>query len=174
LGADPLEVDDDAPARGGGSACGGRAPILVVGVGNLLVGDDGIGPRTIEALRERELPPGIDVLEGGTLGIDLVDLIVDRRKVVVVDAVTAGAEPGTIHRLEAEELAEVATSRVSLHDLGLVDAIRLSRFVGLPPERVVVLGVEPRDLRMGPGLSPEVEKALPDLVERVLEEVRAP
>lgn len=134
----------------------------VIGVGNPWRRDDGAGPEAARRLGGR-------VLEGEPVG--LIESFEDAGEVVLVDAVSSGAEPGTVHRLEvgASPLpAEVFGSR-STHALGLAEAVELARALGRLPERVLVYGIEGADFSAGAGLSPEVEAA----VERVVEEVSA-
>ncbi|MGB2820006.1 MAG: HyaD/HybD family hydrogenase maturation endopeptidase [Phycisphaerae bacterium] len=148
-------------------------PTLVLGIGNILMRDEGVGARVIEAMRDMELRGDIDLLDGGTCGADLVDEIADRRKVIVIDAMQAGAEPGTVFRLDAEELLEDANAPVSLHEFGLLDTLMMARHLGCSPQQVVVLGVQPERCDCGLELSAKVAKALPRLIRLVLAEANS-
>ena len=139
--------------------------MMVIGLGNEFRHDDAIGLIAARRLRERGVPA--EEHEG-----DLA-ILIDRWKradgLILIDAVTSGAAPGTVHRLDVSASPlnrEVFKS--STHALGLADAVELSRTLGTLPARVFVFGVEVRDLSAGVGLSPEVERALPALLEEVL------
>lgn len=145
-----------------------RAPILVLGIGNTLLRDEGVGVRVIEAMREMALPPGVELVDGGTAGADLLDIISNRRKVIVIDAVDAGLEPGTILRLHVEDLASAGRPLVSLHEIALTETLAAARIIGSMPDEVIIWGIQPKDLRPGDVLSAEVASAVPRLVKRVL------
>ena len=97
----------------------GRQPILILGLGNILLRDEGVGVRVIETMRELDLPPEVELYDGGTVGADLLDVLADREKVIVIDAISGELPPGTVVRLTAAELAPAAEPSVSLHDFGL-------------------------------------------------------
>lgn len=147
------------------------ARTLVLGIGNILLGDEGIGVRVVEAMRDLDLPAGVELADGGTMGPALADLLEGRDKVIVIDAVTAGGPPGAIYRLTAEDLLAEDGRRLSLHELGLVEALRLSRQAGRPPLQVVVLGVQPAEMSWGLALSPRLQATIPRLIELVRAEL---
>ena len=146
-------------------------PVLVLGVGNILLGDEGVGVRVVEALAELELPPQVELLDGGTSGLDLVPALAGRRKVVIVDAMAASLEPGSVLRLEPEELQEQADSWRSVHDVGVVEALALARRLPQPPAEVVLIGVVPGDVSWGLELSPAVQERMPELIRLVRAEL---
>jgi hydrogenase maturation protease len=148
-----------------------RAPVLVLGIGNILLRDEGVGVRVVEALRDRALPEGVELLDGGTAGADLIDALADRRKVVVIDAMDLGAEPGAVARLGGDGLAPDPGAPLSLHQVGLVEALWMARQLGCAPAEVVVLGVQPADLSPGLELTEAVARAVPRLAELVLDEL---
>ncbi|MDM8006215.1 MAG: HyaD/HybD family hydrogenase maturation endopeptidase [Phycisphaerae bacterium] len=147
-----------------------QAPILILGIGNILLRDEGVGVRVIEAMRGMDLPPGVELVDGGTAGADLLDIISDRRKVIVIDAVDAGLEPGTILRLHVEDLADAGRPLVSLHEIALTETLAAARIIGSMPDEVIIWGIQPKDLSPGDILSAEVVSAVPRLIERVLVE----
>ncbi|MGQ9649863.1 MAG: HyaD/HybD family hydrogenase maturation endopeptidase [Phycisphaerae bacterium] len=150
-----------------------RAPILVLGVGNILLRDEGVGVRVIEAMREMAMPPGVEVVDGGTAGADLLDIISDRHKVIVVDAMDAGLEPGTILRLRAEDLASAGRPLISLHELALTETIAAAQIVGSMPDELIIWGIQPKDIRPGDVLSAQIASSVPRLIEQILLELRA-
>ena len=156
---------DDAPAK---------APILVVGIGNILLRDEGIGVHVVRAMADRSLPADVELLDGGTAGADLLDTISDRDKVILIDALDADVPPGTIVRLEAEDLAAGASDSISLHEFGLAETLQMAKHLGCMPLQVTVLAVRPQDVRSGLELSAEMRSWLPGLVQAVLDELRVP
>ena len=134
------------------------APLLVLGVGNPLRSDDGVGCRVVELLAASPLPPGVEVVDGGTAGLDLALLVAGRRHVVLVDAVDADGAPGSVVRLDGADLV-AGSPAASLHEAGLADALDLARRMGAGPESVDLWGIVPVTLAEGIGLTPVVESA---------------
>ncbi len=129
-----------------------------------------MGVRVVEALGRREWPDDVELLDGATSGLDLVSLVAGRRKVVVVDAVSVDAPPGTVVRLEPDRLGPIEVS-VSAHDLGVREALAVARELGLAPAEVVILGVVPAEVDWGLELTPAVAAAVPRLLELAVAEV---
>ncbi|HIQ00635.1 MAG TPA: hydrogenase maturation protease [Anaerolineales bacterium] len=147
--------------------------ILIVGLGNPLRGDDGIGPRVVAELRRRGLPEGVEAIDGGSGGLDLLRVIEGWGQVVVVDAADVGREPGQFVRFTPEEARLMeAPDRFSLHHASLAEALSLARALDHPLPPLVVFGVQPERIGWGEGLSPAVEEAISALVEAVLQEAR--
>lgn len=149
------------------------APILVLGIGNILLRDEGIGVRAVEALSAGDWPDTIELADGGTGGTNLVELIAGRRKVIVIDAMDAGAEPGTILRLTPDQLAPADRPHYSVHEFGLLETLQFAERLGCAPTEVVVLGVQPATLESGLELSPELAAAIPRIIEAVRRELEA-
>lgn len=149
-------------------------PIRIIGVGNPLMGDDGVGIAAAGRLSALPLPAGVEVIDGGTGGLTLLDLMAGAQKVILVDAVEMGRTPGEVVRFSAEELSlpEAALAAISLHETGLEAVFALGREMDLLPPAIVVFGVEPESVERRLGLSAAVEAALDGLVERVLAELR--
>jgi hydrogenase maturation protease len=133
--------------------------------------DDGIGAHIVHELEKLRLPEGVKVLDAGTKGLGLVDLMRQAPKAVFVDAVDMGKKPGAVKRFTPQEIESV-TDRVnfSLHEVGLPQVLHLASALGISPE-VVIFGIQPKDLGRGIGLSPELKRAVPNIVESVLSEV---
>jgi len=149
----------------------GRCPILVLGIGNILLRDEGVGVRVIERMREVDLPEGVELVDGGTAGADLLDTLAERRKVIIVDAVQADCEPGAVIRFGADDLAKPEREGISLHELGLYEALMMTERIGCAPEEVVVFGVKPKEVGYGLELTKEIEAIVPDIIELVLAEI---
>jgi hydrogenase maturation protease len=144
---------------------------VIVGVGNILCGDDGLGVHAVQRLHtEYVLPRGVRVLDGGTLGPGLLAHLDPKEALVVIDALRGGGPPGALHRLDLDSLGLEAEVPLSLHDHGLRELLREAKLLDWSL-RGVLLGIEPQ--RMDPGeprLSPAVEETLPHLLARALEE----
>ena len=148
--------------------------VLVLGVGNILFSDEAIGVRTVEHLQQcASLPGNVELMDGGTLGIRLMDAIMGCDLLIVVDAVLGGGEPGTLYRLEGEGLRASMSFRDSMHQTDLVDTLIYCDLAGHRPDAVVI-GMEPADYHtMEIGLTPVCQARLPDLAGKVVEELRA-
>ena len=158
------ERDDEcAPARG----------TLVLGLGNTILTDDAAGIIAAQMLREKITDPDIEVVEASVAGMNLLDLIIGYKNVIVIDSLkTSKNDPGTVVRLGIEEITwHIGVG--ATHQIGLGSAIELGRNAGLPvPENVVIFGIEVQDnTTFGSELTPAVEKALPQAVDMVLREL---
>jgi hydrogenase maturation protease len=150
------------------------SPLLILGLGNVLLRDDGVGSAAIAALQDGDEPPaGVSVLDGGTLGLSLLPYLEEASTVILVDAVQADAPPGTLLRLEGEDVGPAVATRLSPHQIGVADLLDGARWRDRYPSRLVLLGIVPESLDLHVGLSPRVAAALPRLVERVVDEARA-
>ena len=148
--------------------------LLVLGLGNLLCADDGAGVAAVELLRDRyAVPPGVKVLDGGTLGLSLLPYVEDASDAILVDAIRADGPPGTPVRLEGSEVPLAAMERLSVHQVGVADLLGGAHLVGRLPGRLLLLGVVPETTELRFGRSASVETALPDLVERIVTEAEA-
>jgi hydrogenase maturation protease len=145
---------------------------LVIGLGNPLRGDDGAGVRVAEALAEKPLPRGVEVANGETEGLGLVSLMAGRRRVIFVDAADVGRSPGHFVRFTPDEVKLLGDEQhLSVHAAGLRDALLLARALNILPDEVIIFGVQPAEIGWDGELSPQVEAALPGLIEAVLTEV---
>lgn len=149
-----------------------KKPILVLGVGNLLLKDEGVGVHVARKLMDMDLPSHVEVVDGGTSGFDLLDDIEGRKKVVVVDTVRGGGPPGTIYRMTTEDIEEMPKSRLSLHDIDMTDLLKLADLFKIEKPEIVVIGIEPKDIESASlELSPGIEAKVPRLIELVLKEI---
>lgn len=144
-------------------------PILVLGLGNILLRDEGVGVRVVETMQRMDLPPNVEVFDGATAGLDLLDVLARRRKVIVVDAIEGDCAPGTVLRLGPEDLAPRDGQGISLHEIGLLETLTLARCLGVAVGEVVIIGVKPKDVSWGLSLSPEIARLVPEIVQLVLE-----
>jgi hydrogenase maturation protease len=142
-----------------------RPEIVVLGLGNLMRTDDGVGIHAVRRLAESgRLPSGVRVIEGGTLGLDLLPHIEGTTNLLAIDAVEHGMPPGSLSRFANKELSTLPTGS-SAHLLGFSDLISALRLLGAAPRDVVLLGVQPQSTDWGIKLSPCVSAGLVDLLE---------
>ena len=147
-----------------------RKPIIIIGIGNILMHDEGVGVRTVERLAQMALPEYLEVLDGGTSGCNLVDHVADRDAVIVIDAADGGDAPGTITWCDADELIAAVETPLSLHEFGLLETLKMARTLGCAPRQTLVLGVQPALISLGLGLSDTIERLIPRLMEIALAE----
>ncbi|MEW6349786.1 MAG: HyaD/HybD family hydrogenase maturation endopeptidase [Thermodesulfobacteriota bacterium] len=148
--------------------------IVVLGVGNTLLKDEGVGVRAVEALQQRYLfPEHVSLVDGGTQGLWLMSTIQQADHLIVVDAVLGKGAPGTLYRLERDDLPKALRLKVSAHDSDLVEALNLCGLLDRAPKTVVVVGIEPADITpYGIELTPLVAERMDSLVEAVLGELK--
>ena len=142
---------------------------LVLGLGNILLGDEGVGARVAERLQALyQAPEGTRILEGGTLALDLLPDVEDTDRLVVIDAVDMGAVPGTVVRIVDEDVPAFLSLKVSPHQMGLADILSAARLRGRVPEKLVLWGVQPGVIDATLELSPAVAEQVDALVAGVL------
>lgn len=145
---------------------------VVLGLGNLLMQDDGLGVHTIRALRENFMwPEHVEMVDGGTLGLDLLPLVTDSARLLIIDAMDMGNEPGTVMRLEGEDVPKAWSQKLSVHQAGVQDLLNIAYFQGWQPQKLVVLGIQPAAVTPGLGLTESVGGALPQLLQDVCGEL---
>lgn len=148
--------------------------VLVLGLGNILLADEGVGVRVIEALQmEHRYPDGVDLVDGGTSGMDLIDVIGGRDCVILIDAVSAGKPPGTLLRFEGEALDQGLHTRMSPHEVGIGDVLSVLRLMDRSPSRVILYGIVPESLDLSLDLTPKVAAARDQAVLAIDAELRA-
>jgi hydrogenase maturation protease len=144
----------------------------VLGIGNLVMSDDGVGVKVVQQLqREYRFPDNVEVMDGGTLGLDLLPKLEGLDHLIVVDAVETGKRPGTSVRLTGEELPIALETKLSPHQMGLKDLLSVARLLGHSPGEMLLIGVQPGSIEMDTELTPEVEAAVEVLVANVLVEL---
>lgn len=148
--------------------------ILVLGIGNLLLTDDGVGIRAIQLLEERyALPEEVQVVDGGTCGLDLLQFLEGVDHLVILDAASLGKIPGSIVRMEGDQVPAYLALKTSPHEIGLPELFFTARLTDIYPPRVVVLGMQPESIETSLGLTPAVAAHLDELVEMAAAEVGA-
>ena len=146
---------------------------VVLGLGNPLLADDGIGIEVLDRLRRHwELPPEVELVDGGVWGLSLLPEIEDAGRLLLVDAIDLKLEPGSLVVLEREDLPAFLDGKLSTHQVGLRDLLALAVLRGTLPERTVAMGLQPESMELEPGLTDRVEAGMARLMERVLDRLR--
>lgn len=152
---------------------GSQLKVLVMGVGSILMTDEGIGIRAVEELLRRyRFPENVELLDGGTSGIELLSYIAGRDYLIIIDAIKSGNAPGTVLRVEGEDVPAKFRTRISPHQLGISDLLAAATLTEELPKQLVLFGIEPKDIVLGIGLSREVRNGLDRLLEVVVEDLR--
>lgn len=146
--------------------------VLILGIGNPLRSDDGIGIHVVEALREENLREGVDIREGLS-GLDILGAIAGYERIIMIDAIRSGGEPGTIYKLSVEDLhAQQTLHAFSTHDVDIPTMLKLGRdlYPGNMPEDIVIIAIEAEDIEtFSETCTPKVEKAIQDVVHLIKE-----
>jgi hydrogenase maturation protease len=152
---------------------------MVLGVGNVLLRDDGVGVRVIEELRAASLhdpltvPDGTRLVDGGTLGMDLLATVREAEALVLVDAVNLGRQPGTVTVLHGDAIVAAGGRDAGAVPGGVGELLAVARLMGWLPDPVVMIGVQVGDTTFGVGLSASVEAAVPEAADAVRRELRS-
>jgi len=149
-----------------------RKKVLIAGVGNLLLKDEGLGIHVVRELNKMELPEDVEVRDCGTMGLELLNLFSEYDKVIVIDAIRGGGEPGEVYKFSLDEVKLKKGRRLlSMHHLDLNTLLELGREIGVLPSEVVIIGAEPGEIELEIGLSKEVREKLPLILKLVMEEL---
>lgn len=161
------------------NSCGKGGRILVLGLGNILLKDEGLGVHVAKQLQALALPGNVEVIDGGTAGLDMLLSQKDLDKLVVIDATRGGKKPGTIYkaRLKAGEIDKLTRIfgrdkdlKISSHQFGLIDALAAAQMCNCSPREIVIIGIEPKEINYGLELTEPVRQKIPEVVNMVLEE----
>jgi hydrogenase maturation protease len=155
-----------------GGGYGGNMPgCVVIGIGNLLQSDDGVGVHAVRYL-EGKLPPGAILVEGGVYGMDLLPFLEGRDKAIFIDAIDAGDDPGAVFRFSPREVRKSQEApSMSLHDFGVYELIAAAQLLDQCPEDIIVIAVQVKSMEVGMELSQEVRGSLAHVLRLVLEEI---
>ena len=148
----------------------GIPPVAIIGLGNVLLGDDGIGCLAVQALStEYDFGPEVEIIDLGAAGLDLAPYLYGRKLAAIVDAVNASGQPGTVKTYGEDDFAgSRAQLRITDHDPGLHEALAQLRLVGHAPEELIVIGVIPGSCALGDGITSAVQAAVPIVIDSVL------
>lgn len=145
---------------------------LILGLGNLLQCDDGVGCRIAQELERQALPDHVEVIDGGTPGVGLLNLLEGRTRVIIIDAAEMGLNPGEFKRFGADQvLLTGSAKRISLHRTGIADTLALARELKMKLPEIIFFGVQPALIDWQDGLSPQVQEAIPQIIEAITKEI---
>ena len=146
----------------------------LIGLGNILMRDEGVGVQAVKAVQERfEVPPELDVVDGGTAGLDLLPFFEGRDRVLIVDAVDFGKEPGFIGELANEAIpALFGQNKGSLHHVGLAEVLAMARLLDILPREICLIGIQPQSMDLGLELTEVLQDKLEMLITRICEKLR--
>ena len=148
--------------------------ILVLGLGNSIMSDDGFGVKVIQALSSRYHFQGdIKLLDGGTLGLDLLPHLEGVDCLLIVDAIDMDDHPGKTFRIEGNDVPIAFASKLSVHQMGLQDLLAVAELQGHVPKKLVVWGVQPQTIEMGTDLSATVQLSMEPTITKIREELRS-
>ena len=146
--------------------------IIVIGCGNLLAADDGIGIYVARSLKEYPLSNDVQIIEAGCPGLDLLRLWENKKNVIIIDAVISGAKPGTVHVFNLNQVIPREIMPLSSHSFNVVDAIELGKILKVIPEQLIIVGIEVEtEKACREALSPSVEQAIPVACEQIIKEI---
>ncbi|MBC8322380.1 MAG: HyaD/HybD family hydrogenase maturation endopeptidase [Candidatus Marinimicrobia bacterium] len=144
--------------------------ILVMGLGNILLQDEGVGVHIVRKLEKKfHFNPLIEIVDGGTIGIELLSNIEGKKKVLFVDAVNFGKKPGHIQKLIGEEIMTVMLTKLSEHQTGLTEILSTAKLMDIKNEELILLGVQPSSIDMGLDLSNDLETACEKVIDVILD-----
>lgn len=151
---------------------GSPVTTLVLGVGNLLMSDEGVGVHVIKKLVENfQLPEDVQILDGGTLGMDLLYYLEGTENLILIDAVETRKDPGSLVRLEGDEVPAFLSMKMSPHQIGVPDMLAAAKLKDVFPKRLVLWGIQPELLEIGLDLSPTIAAKVDTIIQHVLEQL---
>ena len=146
--------------------------IIVLGLGNILLKDEGVGVWIAEEIAKRSLPENVEVIDGGTASLDIFISIKDVEKLIIIDALRGGEKPGTVYRLHPEDLPAISDSYMSVHQINILEELSIAQKTGNTPQETVIIGVEPEEIDWGLGVTANIKRMFPEIIDIVLKEVK--
>ena len=149
-----------------------KKDVLILGVGNILLKDEGLGVKAVEAFSLKYITPkNVGCMDGGTGGVKLLPLLKDITHLIIVDAIASEGPPGSIHRFHIKEIAEGPELMTTTHQIGIKEFLMLAGFEGYSPQ-VTLIGMVPDDISHGLKLSPTIKEKLPRMIELIKNELK--
>jgi hydrogenase maturation protease len=138
----------------------------VIGIGNILRKDDGVGVHVIKELEKQLDNSFVELVDGGTSTLDMLGYFLDYEKVVVIDCLRAGYKPGTIYKIKPEEIKDYNKENLSIHDVQILDVVKIANMFGKHPQ-VMIFGVEPKEISFDLEISDTIKNKIPEVVNLV-------
>ncbi|AGK96653.1 MAG: HyaD/HybD family hydrogenase maturation endopeptidase [Clostridium sp.] len=136
---------------------------VILGIGNILLKDDGVGVYTIRELENEKLPSTIELVDGGTSTLDTLSYFLDYKKVIIVDCLKAGYEPGTIYKINPEDIKSYKSENLSIHDVQILDVVKIANMLGKFP-KVTIFGIEPEKICLDTEMTETMKNKIPEVI----------
>jgi len=147
---------------------------VILGLGNILLKDEGIGVHVIKELEKKGLPQTLEIIDAGTSGLEIIPSIKDTDTLIIIDAIKTDKAPGTVYRLKPEDLPlDPNIKSLSLHQIGVLESLSIVKNLGKLPREVIIIGIEPKEISLGLELSQELKQKIPDIVNIILKEIHS-
>jgi hydrogenase maturation protease len=144
---------------------------IIIGIGNILLQDDGVGVHVIEQLENEKLPSTIELVDGGTSTLDTLGFFLDYKKVIVIDCLKAGLEPGTIYKIKPEDIKNYKKENLSIHDVQILDVVKMANMMDRYPE-VVIFGIEPEKISLNLEMTETMISKIPEIIFNIKKELQ--
>jgi hydrogenase maturation protease len=146
--------------------------ILLIGLGNILLKDDGVGVYVIRAVKEKYcFTPGVEMVDGGAMSLDLLPLFEERGKILIVDATDFGREPGHIEEIAGDDIPLVLQSKLSVHHIGLFDLLLAARLMEIKPSKICLIGIQPQSVAVGLEMTEQIRDKIEDLIDLTIKKL---
>jgi hydrogenase maturation protease len=145
--------------------------MVIIGIGNILLQDDGVGVHVIKQLEKENLPSTIELVDGGTSTLDTLGFFLDYKKVIVVDCLKAGLEPGTIYKIKPEDIENYQKENLSIHDVQILDVVKMANMMNKYPQ-VVIFGIEPQKIGLDLEMTEIMVSKIPEIVSNIKKELK--
>ncbi|MBU3112789.1 HyaD/HybD family hydrogenase maturation endopeptidase [Clostridium lacusfryxellense] len=143
---------------------------VIIGIGNILLQDDGVGVHVIKQLENEKLPSTIELVDGGTSTLDMLGFFLDYKKIIVVDCLRAGLEPGTIYKIKPEDIKSYKKENLSIHDVQILDVVRMANMMNKYPQ-VIIFGIEPEKIAVGLEMTQTMVTKIPEIIYNIKKEI---
>ena len=144
---------------------------VIIGIGNILLQDDGVGVHVIKQLENEMLPSTIELVDGGTSTLDMLGFFLDYKKVIVVDCLRAGLKPGTIYKIKPEDIKNYKKENLSIHDVQILDVVKMANMMNKYPE-VVIFGIEPEKISLDLEMTEIMVSKIPEIILQYKKRIR--
>jgi hydrogenase maturation protease len=143
--------------------------ILVIGLGNILLKDEGVGVHTVNDMGKRyTFSPPVELIDGGTMGLDLLPFFEEYKRILIVDAVDFGKEPGHIEAIEDEHIPFVFLPKLSAHHIGLYDVLFAAELMDIKPEKICLIGIQPESIDVGLEMTAQIRSNMVRITEQIV------
>lgn len=144
--------------------------VAILGIGNILLKDDGIGVHIVKKLEEEKLPSTIELVDGGTSTLDTLGYFLEYEKVIVIDSLKAGYEPGTIYKIKPEDIKKYKKESLSIHDVQILDVVKMANMFDKYPN-VIILGIEPEEINFDTEMTECMKMKIPEVIKLIKKEL---